>query len=375
MGLRIGFDARYISDRYHGIGRYAHGLLNALIRLAPEIHFVLFTGKHQDTRFNFMESCRAKNVSFVPGPWPLFWPQEQLQWPFLLRRAQIQLFHTPYFPVPMLARLPRLNTVHDLIFEHYPQYMPGAFRLPYYRLLMKLSLSTAVRTLAVSQATAVDLIAVYRLPENKVRVTLEGVDAHFRPINGTVGARALERYRLDRPYLLTVGVRRPHKNMQTLVQAYMQAAPQLSTDLVFAGPADERFIDQARQQIDASPLKHRIHFLDWVAEEDLPALYSQAKAVVLTSKIEGFGLPALEALACGVPVVAADNPAYAEVIGGAGLLVNPDDPGQFAQAMIHLEKNENLRARLVARGLQQAAQFTWESTANIVLAEYRRLLE
>jgi hypothetical protein len=127
--MRIGFDARFINDRYHGIGRYAFELLVALTGLAPDHYFVIFLGKGQDTRFDWGTLKRQPNVELRMGPWPLYWPHEQLIWPLLIRRTDIDIFHSPYFVAPLLAigSLPIIITIHDLIFDRYPQYMPQSW--------------------------------------------------------------------------------------------------------------------------------------------------------------------------------------------------------------------------------------------------------
>jgi glycosyltransferase involved in cell wall biosynthesis len=376
MKPRIGFDARYINDRYHGIGRYAFELLKALVRLTPDYEYVLFSGKYPDSRFDWMNQFRKENIKIVPGPWPLYWPQEQLLWPRLLAHHNIDLFHSPYFPVSIFSRLPQLNTIHDLIFDFYPQYMPESlFHRLYYRLLMKLSLQKVQTVLAVSQATARDVHNLYNIPQYKLLCTGEGVDEAFRPQNGVIGKETLSRYGIREPYILTIGVRRPHKNLDLLVRAFHQIHDATTASLVFAGPGDTRFPDSARDLVSSLNLQKRVIFLDWVQEADLPALYAQAQMVALPSRVEGFGLPALESMASGVPVVAASNHAFQEVVGDAGILVPADQPGLWASAMLSLLFHPEKHRHFVECGLNRAKIYTWEKAARMVKTEYDRILE
>ncbi len=163
--MRIGFDGRYINDRYHGIGRYAFELLCALIRLAPEHTFVIYRGKSQDSRFDWREIKRKNNVELHMGPWPLYWPHEQIIWPLSIRRSNLDIFHSPYFIAPLFAsgRLPILITIHDLIFDRFPEYMPQSWGLPYYRIMMRLSTRRARRVLAVSECCKRDYFSRFEL--------------------------------------------------------------------------------------------------------------------------------------------------------------------------------------------------------------------
>ncbi|HHH42326.1 MAG TPA: glycosyltransferase family 1 protein [Chloroflexi bacterium] len=368
---RIAFDARYINDRYHGIGRYAFRLLEAMVAAAPERTFIVFRGRGQDSRFDWSGLAARPNVELREGPWPLYWPHEQLLWPLLLRRSRADLFHTPYFAAPLLAPCPVVVTVHDLIFDRYPAYMPWGWARPYYRLLMAWGTRRAKRVIAVSQATAADLTHFYGTPPERIAVVPEGVDPGFAPPSDPDRRRALRwRYGLLRPFVLTVGARRPHKNLGRLVRAFSRVAVEVPHDLVFVGEADPRFPDEARQAVIEEGIGHRVRFLGWVAEADLPGLYSLADLVVLPSLVEGFGLPALEAMACGTPVLAAATSSLPEVVGEAGVLVDPHDVSAMAGALRGLLHDEALRCRLSEMGRQRAATFTWAATAQRTLEVY-----
>jgi len=375
---RIGFDARYISDRYHGIGRYGFGLLEALSRLAKGRTFVVFMGKDTDSRFDW-ESLRCRpNIEIQTGPWPMYWPQEQIQWPDLLVNNRISLFHSPYFVLPLLApkAIRKIVTVHDLIFDRFPEYMPQRWSRPYYRALMRWGTQQATRVLTVSQATAKDLWNYYGTPSEKISVVTEGVDRRFQPLSDHDQLQTiLQKYDLPQSFILSVGARRPHKNHAALVQAFALIRKATSHDLVFVGPADKRFIDRARSEVDRLGLVERVHFIDWVDERDLPGLYNLADLVVLPSLIEGFGLPALEAMACGTPVIASNNSSFPEVLGESGILVDSTQVGDLANAMENGLAKIQLRQRLGMAGLARARHYTWDAAALQVLDIYAEVTQ
>lgn len=374
--VRIGFDARYINDRYHGIGRYAFQILESLIAASPEYTFVIFRGNDPDSRFDWNSLASWSNVEVQPGPRSLYWPQEQILWPWLFHKNRIDLFHSPYFVAPMIATQPCIITVHDLIFDRYPEYMPFSWSRPYYRLLMKMSTRQAHRIISVSRATAQDLEHYYNIPLHKIQIIPEGVDTGFKTCNEQHQVTSIRHhYNLEKSYILTVGARRPHKNLSSLVEAFAGLLPDFNHDLVFVGPADRRFPDEARNAVARLGIQARVHFLDWVPEEDLPALYSQADLVVLPSLIEGFGLPALEAMACGTAVIAADNSSFPEVIGSAGLLVNPHDVEIMRNSIARLLADPSLRLSLSQAGRHRATHFTWDTAALHISQLYRSVLQ
>jgi glycosyltransferase involved in cell wall biosynthesis len=159
-------------------------------------------------------------------------------------------------------------------------------------------------------------------------------------------------------------VRRPHKNFSTLVEAFALLAGDVPHNLVFVGPADSRFSDKARQTTVRLGLERRVRFLNWVPEEHLAGLYTLADGIVLPSLMEGFGLPALEAMACGTPVIASESTSYQDIVGQAGLLVDPRDSHEMACAIEILIRDPELRRRLSAASLVQASQFTWDRVAH-----------
>jgi alpha-1,3-rhamnosyl/mannosyltransferase len=371
MAERVVFDARYVNDRYHGIGRYAFRLLEALVDAAPARPFVILRGRAPDGRFDWDALSRRANVTLAAGPWPLYWPHEQLLLAWQLRRLEAGIYHSPYFVAPLLARTPSLITVHDLIFDRYPAYMPQRWAFPYYRFLMKAGTRRARRIIAVSAATARDLAHFYGPAAAKVRVIGEAADPALQPVTDPAHLSRLRRgYGLEKPFVLSVGARRPHKNLGRLVRAYAQVAADVPHDLILLGPEDDRFPDEARGAAAAHGLFGRVRFLGWVPEADLPGLYTLADLVAVPSLIEGFGLPALEAMACGTAVLANDATSLPEVVGNGGHLVDATDAHALATGLRQLLTDEERRARLAAAGRGQAKRFSWQEAARQVLDVY-----
>lgn len=375
-GIRVGFDARYINDRYHGIGRYAFNLIKTLIESYPQNTYIIFCGQAPDSRFNWSDIADRPNVVISQGPKKLYLPQEQVAWKKIIQRAQIDIFHTPYFVAPLWTTIPVVITIHDLIFERYPQYMPMAWGRPYYRLLMKLSLNKARRAIVVSSSTQADLARFYPGNAHKTRVIAEGIESHFQPVTDADQLKNIaEKYGLKLPFLLTVGAGRPHKNHVRLVMAYREISSKIPHTLVIAGPPDKRFPDIARQVVNESGLADRVRFLDWVNEADLPGLYSLADLVVLPSLIEGFGLPALEAMACGTAITAAEIDSFREIIGEAGNYFNPLKPEEITEKIDSLLQNRNCLERLSNLGRTRASQFTWIKAGASVQQIYGEIVE
>lgn len=370
--MRIGFDGRYIQDRYHGIGRYAFELLRAYAEQAPEHHFVVFWDPHLvNSRFPLAELLRAPMFTPVAFSLPLFGPPDQLVFPVLAHRHRLDLLHIPYVGVPLAVPCPLVLTVHDLIFERYPEYMPKRWARSYYNALTRGGLRRARGVLVPSVATQQDLLTYYHVDPRVVRVTLEAAGSAFAPPDPDQVAATRARYGLPDEFILVVAARRPHKNVQIVVEALDRLREQVPHALVLVGGRDTRFPDPLRTSPAAARLAGRIVEVGPVAEEDMPALYGAAAACVCPSLIEGFGLPVLEALACGVPTASSDHAALVEVAGDAALLFDPTDVESLTAALARLLSDDALRCELRARGLARARSFSWMHTASATLALYR----
>ncbi len=357
-------DARTATDHFPGIGRYVVNLARALRSIAPDLDLRLFCDPTA-----LSSRWALTNLSLADVPLSPFSLQQQWRVPPRLRQLRATLYHSPYYLMPYRPGVPTVLTAYDVIPLVYPHYYTAAQRL-IFRLAHALALKTARITLAISEATKVDLVRRLGAQPDRIRVTPLAADPRFAPQPTAAIQTARDKYGLPDRYLLYVGSNKPHKNLTRLVSAF--SAPEIrnpkpETPLVIAGSWDNRY-PEAKQL--AAQHDH-IRFLGPIDDADLPALYSGALAFVFVSEYEGFGLPPLEAMACGAPVLASNTSSLPEVIGDAGLLVDPHDVRAIAAALTHLIDDERLRADLSLRGLERAAQFSWERTARLTLAAYR----
>jgi glycosyltransferase involved in cell wall biosynthesis len=366
------FDGRYIQDRYHGIGRYAYHLLRQLGEMAPGVRFSVLRDPHlPDTRFDWPALAALPNLAIHEVDATPFSAKEQLNVPGALATLKGAVYHSPYFPLPWLMppRTKALVTVHDCIFEHDARYMPRRWARLYYRLLMAASVRRSRVVFVPSKATADDVKRFYRVPACRMVITPEAADPSFRPVSDCAELdRVRQKYNLPGRFVLAVGARRPHKNFGRLVEAMAGGG---QGQLVFAGDADERFPDEAAAA--ARGLGDRVRFLGRVPEADLPVLYNLATVFACPSLIEGFGLPVLEAMACGTPVVCSDISVFREVAAGAATLVPPEDIPAWTSALSRILTGEELQATLRQAGIDRAAQFNWRRAALPVLSVYGKL--
>ncbi len=373
----VAFDARYVSDRYHGIGRHTYNTLEALTRLDLDRQYlVYYHPDYPNDRFDLGRLEERPNVELRPIRLPLYLPTEQLVWPVLLAKTRAMLFHSPYVTLPLLAPVALVMTVHDLIFERFPEYMPRRRLRTFYRGLTALGARRAAAILTVSNVTRCDLEAYYRVDAGKVHVVGGAVDSTFRRVDdrGRLAA-VIDRYRLPRRFVLAVGAGRPHKNLAMLVDAFAGLDPSLAPALVIAGEYDPRFVDKVSARARTHGLEERVLRPGSVREADLPALYSLADVLVFPSLVEGFGLPPLEAMACGTPVLASNASSIPEVVGDAALSFDPRGPAQLATVLRRILSDADLRADLSRRGLARAREFSWDRVARATLGAYAAALK
>lgn len=291
----------------------------------------------------------------------------------LRRRLGAALIHYPANVGALLPSHGSVVTVHDLSFFRAPEWYRFN-RAQYYRAAVRRSVSTARHVIADSQATADDLGRFLRVEARRITVAPLGVEEHFRPAPAEAidGARA--KYALPERFILYVGTLEPRKNLVRLVEAYSRVAGRCDCDLVLAGREGWK-TEAVHTAIKASPFAGRIHLPGFIEQDHLAAVVSAAHAFAWPSLYEGFGLPPLEAMACGTPVLTSDVSSLPEVVGDAALLVNPYDTEAIAHGLETIATDGALRAGLKARGRIQAQRFSWRRTAEIVAEVYRRTTE
>jgi len=368
MPLRVGFDARKIDD--FGIGTHIRGLLGALVgqaglREVPELVVYLPPGRRCPIPDDPGRVVEWREEAARPYSLTELW---RLAW--RARQDEVTLFHAPHYVCPPVLPCPAVVTIHDLIHLRLPVRHRHPLAPLYARVMLRLAVRRAARLIAVSESTRQDLEARLRAPLGKIRVIPNGVDPIFGPSPaGATPDRALATLGLVPPYYLFVGNPLPHKNLPRLLDAFGGLPPALGS-LALVGVPD-RMRATARSWCQARGLEARVTVLAPVPTETMPAIYRGALALVCPSLWEGFGLPALEALACGTPVLASDRGALPEVVGSAGLLVDPTNVDALREGMYTLGVHASLRAAFREAGLARARAFSWDHTAEATLAVYR----
>ena len=361
--MRIAIDARLWWEPRSGIGRYTRALTEELLRLAPEERWVLYVDRTPGPAFPGAE------VRCLPWPQRLLWSVWHA--PRDLRHRPVDVFHgVTGFELPGRGPWALVTTVHDLVPLRLPALVPARHRWAV-RCLLGGAVRRARRVIAVSETTRGELLARYRLPPERVVVVPEAAAPHFAPPPPAALAAAHARFGLTRPYVLFVGLLEPKKNLSVLlkaVAALRRRGVWGDTELVVVGAPG--WGPDPVHRVQTLGLEGAVRFVGPVADAELPALYGGALAFAFPSLWEGFGLPALEAMAAGAPVVASNRGALPEVTGGAALLVDPS-PGPLADALGRLLADPLLRERLREAGLARAAAFSWERTARETLSVYR----
>ena len=355
---RAAVDLRALVPDAAGIGVYTRELLARLAR--PEAPFRWLGLAHREPRGAEGLAAAGIEVEVRPAPLGVLW--QQLHLPRRLRRGDVDLFWSPLLTLPLRCPVPAVVTVHDLTTLLFPEAHRAKVRWSILPFLGR-SLALARRVVAISHATARDLAFHFPESRERVRVVEPGVDERFRPAGAEEVARIRASLGAPDGYLLYVGTLEPRKNLGTLLTAWEALAagdPRVPPLVVVGAPGWKSRRLAAR----LAALEGRgLIRAGRVADDRLVELYQGARAFVYPSLYEGFGLPPLEAMACGVPVVVADASSLPEVVGDAGLEVDPRDAAGLARAIGRLIGDEGLAAELGARGAERARRFTWERAA------------
>lgn len=373
--MKVAIDIRRVRD--FGVGTYTRNLVLTLARLDPETSYTL-VGAETDRaelgplpdNFSLLEFDRRQDRL-----------RSDLTLAWRLRRLQVQLLHTPYLTTPWLIPCRHILTVHDPVdFLELGGKQPSLANTIHFR-RTRFCLRRAARILSVSQATRRDLQRLFGLPPEKIVVVYNALDARLQePSSPEVVERTLSRYSLGGPYLLYAGNVKPHKNLPRLIEAFALVKHELRAhsryaDLKLIIIGDELSKHpELRRPVVKSRTQNDVRFLGFVEPRELAVFYARAAAFVFPSLYEGFGLPPLEAMALGTPVVTSNLSALPEVLGDAALFVNPENVFEISRAIRQVLLDDGLRTRLIERGHQQVQRFSWEDSVRRVLEVYREAL-
>jgi glycosyltransferase involved in cell wall biosynthesis len=370
--VKIAIDVRKWND--YGIGTYVRNLVRHLARLDSETTYLLFCNPADEP------TLRDFAGNFVPvvDHSPRYGLREHVSIPFKLRRLGAQLLHSPHYVRPLLCSIPSVVTVHDCIHLLFPQYLPNRMAFRYARFVMGSAVRRSALVFTVSQASRADILRFYPwVDPAKVQVVPNAIDTELLEDPGAEEReRVRERYQIRGRFVLFAGNVKPHKNLERLIRAFARVKLQAGRNdlrLVLIGDDVSRYAS-LRRTAEESGVRPDVRFFGFVPHRTLAALYRMAAVFAFPSLYEGFGLPPLEAMACGTPVVTSRLSSLPEVVGDGALLVDPYSEEEIASGIARLLDDAELRRALVARGLARAAVFSWDRSVRAIHDGYMRTL-
>ncbi|HEY9462811.1 MAG TPA: glycosyltransferase family 1 protein [Vicinamibacterales bacterium] len=367
--MRVAIDARKLHD--FGIGTYIRNLLRHLARIDHDTEFVLLC-----TEADLGVAAQlGPNFRSVLEPAPNYSVREQIHVPWVLRRERPDLFHAPHYVLPAAIHCNSVVTIHDCIHLMFPQYLPNRMAYAYARAQMWTAAHRSDCILTVSDASKRDILHLFNIPPEKIVVVYNAIDAHFSvtPPPDAV-ARVRERYQLDHRFLLYVGNIKPHKNLVRLIEAFSELRTGDLEDLKLLIIGDEiSKLPALRLAVHRHKLHKHVRFLGYVPDDQLAVLYRLAAVFVFPSLYEGFGLPPLEAMASGTPVVVSNVSSLPEVVGDAAVLVDPHDIDSIVDGLRCVLTNPARAEDMRRKGLERSREFSWERSVARTLEVYKRI--
>ena len=365
--MRVAIDAHAIGRHLTGNEVYVRSLIQALGGMDPESEFLAYvTSRNAETAIP--QCFESRQVSANP------FVRLGIHLSHSLRRDRADLLHVQYTS-PIACPVPVVVSVHDVSFLEHPEYFPR-HRCMQLRLTVARTVRQAARVIAGSEFARDSILRAYGLPENRIVVIPHAASPSFRPVNHASAVRKVQqRFPIRAPFILSVGDLQPRKNHIGLIKAFtklVQLHPHLKHQLVLAGK-DTWYGGRVREAAQNSGIRDRIVFTGFVSDDDLLQLYNACECFAFPSLYEGFGIPVLEAMACGRAVIASHAASIPEVADGAGILFNPYSTEEIVRALADVLLNAELRARLERLGLQRAAFFSWQRTAEATLEVYRQV--
>jgi len=375
---RILFDGRFLSLSHAGIGRYSCELLKALLPLDKEQEYFLLALRGATLEADLARALneRQSPVEIIEVDAKHYSLGEQIKILRLLNRLKPDMVHFPHFNHPLLYRGKFVVTLHDLTLSNWAERGSLVKRQIYHRVISH-AVTRAQKILTVSDFVKAELVRQYKLPPRRIITTYNGIDPKFKVITNPRVLKGVEKYRLKSPYILSVGQWRSHKNLLRLVEAFGEIIKEERwkgrLQLVFVGRIDPKY-PQLQEKVKQLNLERAVKFTGFVSDENLPLIYNNATVFVFPSLSEGFGLPGLEAQACGTPLVASSYTSLPEIYGDGALYFNPESVGDIAEKIEMVLEDNKLRERLSRAGRENARRFSWEETARRTLEVYREIL-
>ncbi|MBI1911576.1 MAG: glycosyltransferase family 4 protein [Deltaproteobacteria bacterium] len=366
--MKIALDARMIT--YTGIGRYIQNLIANLPVIAKDHQFSILLNNEE------IDLKDLRNISYnkLTRNIPVYSIGEQIRLPVAMNGSKPDLLHYPSFNIPVVNLKPVVTTIHDLIYYVMPEACPNKIAHYYARFMLNMAAKRSDSIITVSIYTKNDIVKHLGVSPDKIKVIYHGVDEIYRPVKDAKTLEAVrKRYGIDGDYIFYAGNHQPRKNLRRLIEAFSILKNRKDCRLVLTGKIDPRRAE-LYNSVKELGLDGRVLFIGPVPEEELPALYSMARMFVFPSLYEGFGLPPLEAMACGTPVITSNTTSLPEVVGNAGITIDPLNTKELAESMESILSSSSLRQELKEKGLKRAAEFSWERTARETLKVYEEVM-
>lgn len=362
------------SFRRAGISNYSEEIIRALGTIDRRNRYSVYTTRGLDLhQLNLPSNFKVKpNLFHTINPRVRI-PWEHLVAPLLLRATKADIYHGMHVAMPLFCPVPAVVTVHDLAPMSFPQTFRG-YNRTYLNWSARVTGRNAKHILAVSEFTKRELMRLLDVPAERITVTPNACDERFKPASPAEIAQFRSRVGLPEHFILFVGTLEPRKNLPNLLEAFAKIATRTDAPLIIGGGKGWMY-DRIFSRLEELNLKDRVHFPGFLASEDLPLWYAAASVFVFPSRWEGFGIPPLEAMACGTPVVSSNRSSLPEVVGDASLMVDPEDIDGMGEAILRILNDKDLAQELRERGLQQAKRFSWKTSAERTLKVYEEVYQ
>lgn len=359
--MRILVDLRCVENQIHGIARHGIGIIRTLSALDAGNEYILLVNNNGKEHLGML----PENFSIVVSDIKPYGLSEQVFLPIIMKKLNFDIYYTPNYTAPVFLNKKFLFTIHDLIHLIFPDDYSVLHSI-YYKRIIKPLADKASRIFTVSENSKKDIIRFFDLKERKIIVSYNGVDEDFKPGDKEESRHSLrKKFGIEGRFLLWVGNRKRHKNLSGTIKAFLKVKDKFN-DLKFVGLMNER---------EESKPQDNIYFTNVRENGDLIAFYRSAELLIFPSLYEGFGLPALEAMACGCPVVASNVASIPEVCSDAVFYVDPFSVESIAEGMVRVLSDDNLRRKLIKNGLERAKNFTWERSAREHLKVFEEVYE
>ncbi|MEI7554088.1 glycosyltransferase family 1 protein [Candidatus Chlorohelix sp.] len=376
--IHIALDCRYAQSHFPGIGRYVYNLAAGFTELTEPSFQLSLIYNASNTSYDFAKlvASSGKHIEIISTKIKPFSPTEQWQLPLLAKRHRFTLWHAPYYIRPYLMPCPVILTAYDLIGKIVQGALPGKKARLAFELTTRLAFRSSQRIITLSHSAAEDITRLYKVNPEKLRVIAPGIEPKFQPLNKNEAARLRHQMQLPEQYVLFIGTNKPHKNLNRLLEAftlYLQRHPESSIQLVLAGREDPRYSPEIRAKVGKLGLTGRVVFMGNISDTQLVTLYNCATLYIQPSLYEGFGLPILEAQACGLPVICSNRGSLAEAAGEHVPLFDPYNPLDIVNKIELMLNDTVLMLQMRELGLARIAEFSLKKAAEATLKIYNEV--